>query len=288
MSGDWKLTYPGNTLTFGSHESRMGFASAPEIGLPDSLTEDMSAPGGDGRLFGVDYFGGQMVTFEVDIFTPGDREAAKVLLAQMRHVWRADAIRSDAGAVATLTSDRGRVTFGRPRRFVPGEDGDRSGLIRVTADFATVSDLWFGELEQVEVGLVPVPSGGLVAPLAAPLSTTESSDRSQAVTVGGELPTWPAVMVFGPITNPVVEIGPVRWEFRITLAYDQSLTVDAAPWARTILRDGAGVPGVLTPKSTRLANATVSPGVHEFVLRGSSSTGTARAVASWRPAFHTP
>src|SRR5690606_25362200 len=105
----------------------------------------------------------------------------------------------------------------------------------------------------------------------------------------GELPAWLSVSSEGARTNPVIEVGDfLRWEFRTTLAYDQTLTVDASPWARTILRDGAAIPGTLTPQSTRLAKAVIPPGSHEFVLRGTSSTGAARAVASWRPAFHTP
>lgn len=289
VEGDWSLAYPGASLTFGSHESEFGFSAAPEIGLPDSFLDDVETPNDDGRMFGVDHIGGQTVTFEVDIFVPGDRAAAKVLLEQARRVWRADSIRTTPGAVATLTSDVGRVTFGRPRRFVSNDGDDRSGVLRVTADFATVTDLWFGGVESATVGLVPVPSGGLIAPLSAPLATTESSDRSQVIDVGGELPTWLSVTIEGPITNPVVEVGDfLRWEFRTSLAYDQTLTVDASPWARTILRDGAAIPGTLTPQSTRLAKSVIPPGSHEFVLRGTSSTGAARAVASWRPAFHTP
>lgn len=288
MNANWTLSYPGTELVFGAAESHLEFASAPSIGLSDEFLDDSLIAGSDGRLFGVDRIGGSTVTFEVNLHATLDHATVRELLGKMRRAWRADAIRADPSATAVLRSEFGRVTFGRPRRFVSNDGDDRHGLIRVTADFTTATDLWFGALESAQVDLVPAPAGGLLAPLASPLSTTESSDRSQAVTVGGELPTWPSVTVFGPITNPVVELGPVRWEFRTTLAYDQSLTVDAAPWTRTILRDGAGIPGALTPASTRLANATVPPGIHEFVLRGTSQTGAARAVASWRPAFHTP
>lgn len=287
MYGDWHLSYPGVELSFGTRESGMGLGAAPSIGLPDELLEDVSVPGGDGTIFGVDLIGGPTIMFEIDVIAREDRNAVREMMETLRHAWRADSIRFTPGAVATLRADSGRVTFGRPRRLASDDDDDRYGWSRVTADFAASTDLWFGEIETAEVGLVPVPTGGLVAPLASPLSTTPSSDRSQIVTVTGKMPTWPTVTIFGPITNPVIELGPVRWELRTTLAYDQSLTVNASPWARTILRDGAGLPGALSPGSTRLANSLIPPGSHEFVLRGTSQTGTARAVASWRPAFHT-
>jgi len=287
MRGDWLLTYPGVTFPFGSVTSGYGFYVAPELGVQSVIAEDVKPMSSDGRLFGVDTLDTDAVTFVADIVAP-DESAARVLHEQIRGVWRADSIRSAPGAVASLRSEAGRTTYGRPRRFSADTNAIHAGFVRITADFATATDLWFGDIETKTVGLVPLPGGGLIAPLASPLATTESSDRSQVITVPGERATPLSVTIFGPITNPVVEIvGVLRWELRTTLAYDQSITIDAAPWARTIVRDGVPAPGLLTAASTRLANADVPPGSHEFVLRGTSS-GAPRAVASWRPAFHTP
>jgi hypothetical protein len=282
------LEYPGVELVFGSRETGMGFASAPAIATPGIDVEDVAVPSQDGTLMGVDVIEGPLVTFEIDVVSQ-DRDGVKAIMEPLRRAWRGDAVRSVPGAVAALRSDRGKVTFGRPRRFTSADDDDRFGVSRVTCDFATVTDLWFGEEQTVTVPLVPPPGGGLVAPLAAPLSTTASSDRSQAVTLGGGLPTWPTVTVQGPITNPVIEVlGVFRWEFQgLTLAYDEVLVIDARPWIRTILRNGAAVPGRLTPRSTRLKDSAIPPGAHEFVLRGTSN-GTPTATLAWRPAFHTP
>lgn len=287
MSGDdWLLTYPGAAFRFGSLTSGYGFKDAPDVGVLGMIAGDVVIDGQDGRQFGADAVDTSVITFVMDVVAAHEN-AARDLVSRARQAWRADSIRTIPGAVATLTSENGRTTFGRPRRFEAPNDSIYAGVARITADFSPVTDLWFGDTQSVQVHLVPAPGGGLVAPLTSPLATTESSDRSQAVMVDGELPTWPSVTIFGPITNPVVELGPIRWELLTALAYDQSVTINAAPWARTILRDGAGIPGALTPASTRLANATVPPGIHEFVLRGASLTGAARAVASWRPAFYT-
>lgn len=288
MRADWLMSYPGVEFPFGSIPSGYGFEIAPDVGVQSVVADDIESAGIDGRTFGVDALSADSVTFEIDIME-GSESAARELLEEIRGVWRADAIRVEAGAVASLYADSGRVTFGRPRRFAANTDNIHAGIVRITADFAVGTDLWFGDEQSATVGFVPAPGGGLIAPLSAPLATTESSDRSQVIDVGGRVPTWLSVTIEGPITNPVIEVGDfLRWEFRTTLAYDQTLTVDGSPWVRTILRDGAAIPGTLTPQSTRLAKSIIPPGSHEFVLRGTSQTGAARAVASWRPAFHTP
>lgn len=290
MVGDWVLVYPGVELAFGTRESGYGFDSAPALATTESSIGDVALPNDDGILFGRDRLHGQSIVFEIDVVAVGDRAGVKAKLEVLRNAWRADVIRRDPGAVAMLQSDTGRVTFGRPRRFVSADDDDRFGISKVTADFMAATDLWYGPEQSTSVSIAPAVGGGLVAPLVAPLATTESSDRSTAVTVGGSLPTWPVFEVRGPISGPVVELVG-QWALRfpnLSLAYDQTLVVDARPWARTILRDGESVAGMLAPSSARLQDAVLPPGTHELVLRGTSLTGTASLTARWRDAYTTP
>jgi hypothetical protein len=288
LPDSWRLTYPGTDLSFGALGSGYVFPTAPELGAPDLATDDTERPRGDGVTFGSDTRGGRTISFAIDV--DGEDEAeARELLGPLAAAWRADVIRSTPGATAQLTAHTGRSTFGRPRRFLANIEGLPSGLVVATADFSAADDLWYGDEQLARVTLVPPAGGGLIAPLAAPLTTTQSSDRSTVVEIGGELATWPVFEVAGPITNPVVEIVDVlRMEFRLSLAYDQTLVIDTRPWARSILRNGASVAGTLTPTSTRLSRAAVAPGRYETVLRGTSDRGTASLATRWRPAFHTP
>lgn len=284
---DWRLVYDDVDLAFGSIRSGYVFPSAPEFGSPELTNDDAARPRGDGVLFGQDTRSGTTVTFAIDVVGSGE---AGVLskLSPLAAAWRADSIRQTPGATATLVADTGRVTFGRPRRFAHSHAARKDGLIQVTADFATADDLWYGDEQSARVNLVPPSGGGLVAPLASPLSTTPTSDRSTSIRVDGELPTWPVFEVAGPITNPVIEVvGLFRLGFSLSLAYDQKLVVDTRPWARSILRNGASVAGALTSSSARLSRASIPPGSHETVLRGTSATGTASLVTRWRPAYHT-
>jgi len=288
VPADWRLVYGDVDLPFGSIGSGYVFPSPPEIGSPDLTNDDARRARADGVLFGQDTRGGTTVAFDVDVVA-ADEAAVLSKLAPLAAAWRADSIRSTPGATATLVADTGRVTFGRPRRFAHQHTYRKDGLIQVTADFATADDLWYGPERSTSVSLVPTPSGGLLAPLASPLSTTRTSDRSQVFEVDGELPTWPVFTVRGPITNPVVEVtGVLRIAVTRTLAYDQTLVIDTRPWARSVLLDGASIGGAVSPTSTRLSRAAVPPGVNEATLRGASANGTATLSVAWRPAFHTP
>ncbi len=288
MPNDWRLSYTGESLAFGSIASDFVFTAAPDIGPSDIQHDDAARPRADGVVFGADFHGGRTITF--DLAANGANEAeARTLVARLAKAWRADAIRKKPGAVATLTSDTGRVTFGRPRRFAAIDELLPQGLVQVLADFACAEDVWYGTETSVNVALQPPAGGGLIAPLASPLATTATSDRSTVIRVGGDLSTWPVFEIQGPIVNPVVEVvGRLKMEFRTTLAFDQKLIVDTRPWARTILRNGASVAGSLTRTSTRLSQAAIPPGAHELVLRGTSDSGTASVITRWRDAYTTP
>lgn len=289
MANDWILSYEGVALAFGSAESRYSFPRAPEIGMRSTTTDDADRPRADGVAFGVDTFGGRTVTFEIDLVGI-DEADVRQRLEVLEHAWRADAVRQTPGAVAELASDSGRVTFGRPRRFVAAEDYKPHGFVDVIADFACADTLWYSGSDQSEtITFAPAAGGGLIAPLASPLSTTATSDRSRVITVGGTVPTWPVFEIEGPITDPVVEIvGLFTLEFRTTLAFDQKLVIDTRPWARSVLRNGASLAGTLTRRSQRLSQSSIPPGSHELVLRGVSETSTARATVRWRDAYLTP
>jgi hypothetical protein len=60
--------------------------------------------------------------------------------------------------------------------------------------------------------------------------------------------------------------------------------VDPQPWQRQVRRDSddANCAGFLTGMSAWLADMRVPPGGHELLLRGTDSTGTARAECYWR------
>ncbi|TDC33463.1 hypothetical protein [Micromonospora sp. KC213] len=291
--GEWTLSLPGAEVTWGPADLPIVNMAAPDLGDVGITDDDTDRPREDGRAFGQDFRGGRTITVELGVF--GDSEAeARATLAGLATAWRGDAVRHTPGAVAELRmrhAGRERVVYGRPRRFASDETEIHEGVAEVVADFAAVDDVFYAPDEDSRtVTLAPPTGGGLVAPLAAPLTTTATSDRSAGITVGGELGAWPVLTIYGPVTNPVVEVvGQWRFELRTTLAYDRSVTVDTRPWARVILLDGGGsLAGAVTRSSPRLAAMALPPGPYELAFRGIDETGTSYLRFAWREAYPTP
>lgn len=290
-TGEWTLAYGAESFTFGLADSEAVFTKAPDLGDAAIAAADADRPRTDGVGFGVDFFGGRTLTFEFAIVRGSEAEALAAY-SRIARVWRADEVRQTPGATATLTARQGgreRVVYGRPRRISPDLDKVADGFITVVADFAAADDVFYGASDSVlTLALVPPPTGGLLAPLGSPLATTLSSNRAGGLTVGGELPAWPVITITGPVVNPVVDVvGLWQIEARTTLADGETLVIDTRPHARTIRRDGAPVPGVLSRTSPRLGNAALPPGSYAVALRGTSQTGSASARIAWRDTFPT-
>ncbi len=289
MLNDWRLTYAGTNFAFGTVNSKYVFpqSAPPSVSNIDITDQDAARPRGDGVLFGEDFRGGTTVTLDIEVNGQTEAEAA-TLLAALATAWRADSIRTEPGATALLTTHTGRSAIGRPRRFQPKYDLTPFGLTAVTCDFVMADDLWYGPQQAATVNLVPAAGGGLMAPLAAPLATTLTSDRSQTFTVGGNQAIWPKFTIKGPITNPTIEVvGLFKLGLNMTIAYDKQVVIDTAPWARTIKQSTASVAGSLMPLYDRLSDAAVPPGRWELALRGASATGTPSATVNWRDAYPT-
>ncbi|MCX5070830.1 hypothetical protein OOJ91_33840 [Micromonospora lupini] len=287
---EWTLTYPGTAYTWGPRSSGVMLASEPQIGGVELITDDSARPRGDGRAMGQDYRGAATVTFELLILGAGEGEVRQ-RQADLARVWRADPVRSTPGAVAelsTVVAGRARVAYGRPRRFAPALRQPRQGVIPVVADFAMVDDCWYDpQVEQTVVPLVPPPSGGLVSPLTTPLTTVPAVVVPGHVTVGGDLPAWPVMTLYGPVTDPVVQVTGL-WSLALSLSIPagQAITVDTRPWRRTVLRgDGGSFAGALTRSSVRLADASVPPGAYEIALRGQDVSGTAALKFAWQKTY---
>ncbi|MBM0201922.1 hypothetical protein JNW90_01465 [Micromonospora sp. STR1s_5] len=287
---EWTMAYPGTTYTWGPRASGVMLASEPQISAVEIITDDVPRPRADGRAVGVDFRGAGTVTFELLVL--GDSEAqVRERHSVLSRVWRADRVRSVPGAVAalsTVVAGRPRVGYGRPRRFAAAPKRPRQGVIPVVADFALVDDCWYDPtVEQTLVPLVPPPSGGLVTPLVTPLTTVPAVVVPGHITVGGELPAWPVITLYGPVIDPVVQVTGL-WSARLalTIPSGQAITVDTRPWRRTVLRgDGASFAGALTRSSVRLADASVPPGSYEIALRGQDVSGNAKVRFAWQKTY---
>jgi len=279
-------------LRFGGSEPLR--VSGFDPGSPEFRSQDVQSSTSDVTHTGRDRLAPP--TWGFDLFTNVDTWAEALELEDaLAARWLDPALRDEPGKVVPLRyllAGRWRRVYGRPRRYDGGDGGGvltKLGRSEMTADFKLVHHLHYSDEEKsVQVGMIPPDFGGFTFPLEFPISATPrtASQRSSQFRVGGSAPTWPRITIQGPISDAVVSVG--AWSMRTTgsIAYDQSVIVDAAPWAQSIRRnDGANIPGLLHP-TVSLAGLALAPGDHELKLEGRDATGTARATIAWRDAHY--
>lgn len=289
--GQWQLVYPGVDLTFGDGDPYL-ITAPPELAAADPATQDQPQTTGDGTMFGRDTRPGQTLTFELGV-NCFDEKTGMDAHGRLQAAWRGDRVRSTPQAVAELHARRGgreRLVYGRPRRFASVlAQIPQHGYSGATADFVCADDLWYdAAATRLVLTLAPPPSGGFTTPFVFPLTTTAASVRPGQLAIGGQVDTWPVVTIAGPVSRPRVVVTDV-WtlELTATLAWDQTVTVDPRPWARTVLRsDGANLAGTLTRASVPLSGMQLPAATDtQVVFSGTDPTGSARCTVSYRNAW---
>lgn len=293
----WRLEYPGESLEFGTHETGFPFTRQVTVGPVEVVTNDADHPLSDGLVFGVDILRGRTLGFAgahiLPVKTPTHyrHERPLILGDRIEAVWRGDVVREVPGGVAELTHvDRGRMVYGRPRRYAADHAKLRHGWTTWAADFTTVDDRFYGAEEKtVTVALVAGSVGGYETPFEFPLSAVGGSGSPRALLDNaGKLSTWPVVTINGPIYAPGVELlslgGGTLWRMWVDayLASDESLVIDCRPWVRSAKLNGTNVPGLL--RGATMGQARIPVGASELKLTGVDGTGTATVNVSWRDA----
>lgn len=289
----------GEGFRFG-RETRVHVTRA-EFGAPDIRSNDQPNARQDGISFGRDYFGGSVITFDINIKTkPTDTESAHSIYSRMATSWYTEDThvgpsRLTPGEVSELIMSRHgyiKVTYGRPRLIQPTTGKVNSGWIPVTATFQTNTHKFYDFVwGQNDIGFIPGASGGIEFPLEFPLTTVSVSTQEDIVEVGGNTETWMLSTVYGPISQPIIDV--VGYYQIITkpgfsLGVGEYLDIDPRPWVGSVMKNGT-IPmrGVFTQASRRMSNMTLPPGIHQVVLKGTDPTGTASLRTRWRNAYTT-
>jgi hypothetical protein len=277
-----------DSLTFGSSTDYVFNVTTPDLGDAQINEVDKARISNDGISFGIDFRGSRTISFELGVRGAGE-PGVRAQLANLARIWRADDVRTKAGATASLTArydGTERTVFGRPRRFTANMKDAKSGYVTVVADFVCSDDRFYAnDLSQQSISLASGSGGGFVFPFVLPMSTVGVTDRSVNLNVQGDLAVWPVVKIYGPVINPSLEvINSLKFSYIGSLEADQSITVDTQPWARTVLREN-GNAVALSRTSTRLSNTLIQPGNHELSYRGADSSSLSYATVTWRDAY---
>lgn len=283
---DWSITVSGASHNFDPVE-----VVSWNIGGREYRADDTDRPRTDGRWFGQDFATPGDVEIDLIIRAKGKTrqerfDNAMAIRNEFTAAWSGDKIRFTPGAVAELQIAGTAIVEGRPRHVDWDDERATFGIIRGKAVFVRDLDQAFepGEMWQsVTVGLVPVQSGGLIAPLIAPLSTTRTSTRARPFEVVSDSPVWPIITVQGPLqSGGTVELTN-GWTLALNtaLAYDQKAVFDTRPGKRTMKLNGKTM-NLLSPTGARLSQLSIPPGIQEVALRGKSLEGTASVRVQWR------
>lgn len=259
-------------------------------GAKEIRGSDRPRPNRDGTSVGRTFLGSATWAFDLST-NEHDLAGALAAAGALQSAWEDPAVRLAPNVLIPLDYEldgRWRRVYGRPDAFT-GPKGDvlaRQGVGKVTCDFKVHDPIFYdGAESSVTLTIVPASTGGLVAPLIAPLTTTGSGEpRAGFVMNAGDAATPLKVQFAGPVFEPWVR-SPSGWEVGLTgsLAYDESITID--PLAGTVeWQDGRPANGRLTRKS-RLTGTLLQPGVTELTFGGTDLTGTATAKLSWRNAY---
>lgn len=290
-----------SVLLFGTAETGYLTTAPPAITGAEMRSGDTDMPQEDGRSFGRDYLSGKAITFEMAVLA--DRSAADPHRANIdrleafESLWLDERWRDRPDALTILRTHQAGQTwraYGRPTRYdeitsVTTQYGASGAL----AEFRLRDTQWYSDFEQsVEIDLIPPASGGLTAPLVSPIMTAAKATGIRPVVISGSRPTWLAVDFMGPAVNPQVVIGDgeVVLGVDVVIDYNETVTIDTAPWARSVIRqnDGAGLAGAISPRTTLMSRSALRPGIYPIRFDAESETGTARCRVRWRDARARP
>jgi hypothetical protein len=165
---------------------------------------------------------------------------------------------------------------------------DWRGNVPVTASFRTLEPYFYADAERTNtISIAPAPSGGLVPPISAPVSTLGYVQQPGVIRIGGNVKTWLYFILYGPITNPTIScLG--LWDFTLnmTIPSGEYVSIDSRPWSRGIRLNGAvPVGGARSQASPTLDAMKLGPGFQEIILNGTDVSQTATLLIAWRDAF---
>ncbi len=286
---DWQFELVGTdrSVVFGKDTPYHTYDFAH--GKPDETVNDYSMSTEDGIRFGRDHLAGTLAGWDIGVEGTGPADVLDKVRT-LRSLWYGTDTRVKPGAVMILRLKRpGSITvrlYGRPRKFDVASMADvASGYVPVVMDFQCVDGYFYSDAEfATTVSIVPPSTTGLVGELIGDIVSEPASQGQGRIVVSGSEPSWLVARPNGPITNPTIEVaGQWSYTLQLSIAYDQSLTVDPTPWTRSVRRStGANAAGTFTQASQRLSAMRLPVGQQTVMLRGHDPTGTASASLYWR------
>ncbi|WP_131721546.1 hypothetical protein [Mycolicibacter heraklionensis] len=141
------------------------------------------------------------------------------LLTALQTEWKANAATKQYGEMQPLIYCDGygavRRIYGRPRKFTYTRKSPKSLFYRVTAEYARADTLTYSDVEYA----------------AALTQGADLVEYSQL----GDADSWLRVLLTGPMTNPVIQVGDSTIQLQIEIDEGMLVELSSYPWARRIV-----------------------------------------------------
>lgn len=245
---------------------------------------DSSVPMTDEIRFGKDYFAPATILITVSamenhmidaVYDGGDYlefPSASDLMESFMREWRADEVRSIWGYTKPLTYRRlgqTRMMYGRPRDIAAPARRKGTGWYDIVCSYQRADTFSYSEQQYGALDLAP-------------------SVTSPIIRQDGSAPTWFEIYLVGPISNPIINIGPHRIEIQHVLPAGQIIQISSVPWERrAVSSSGFNLAPKLIGTSPYLSDLRFPAGTNWNVsFTGSGTNASTKLSVLWREAYH--
>lgn len=196
---------------------------------------------------------------DIDNLNPGD----------FVNEWRADAVRSEWGALKPLYVCREDGTsvmvFGRPGKLAISKPSGKNAFRKIVAEYRRSDTYAYSTTEWIYTAT----------------GTPQVIERP-----AGDAPAWLRLWLTGPMSNPVIQLGWVTVQLSVTIQAGEVVEVSSYPWSRRVVRlnDGASfAAGLTSPYLDKLKFEAEAE--TELSWTASETTGASKCQLLWRDAW---
>lgn len=220
ITDNFQIEWRGTLL---GHGTPIGWKNlAGWIDLPDMRLDDQPRPFRHGAFAGQQLAQERVITWDFTMYDTGDDFDATV--DALRRITAVEEAPDEEPLVIQLSGAKWLCAARITRRLLPVDRGYATHHVAGSLQWVATDPRLYsaGPTESASVGLPALGTGGLVFPLRFPLTFgTGRSGGDVSVTNTGTLTTWPAYVITGPVTGPIISnVGTGQ-----TLAFDPTFTV---------------------------------------------------------------
>lgn len=256
----------------------------------DWFTQDADNPTRGSTAFGRDHLKGPTWAWSLHV-NRSDKYQAVDTLDRFATAWRSESVVENPGLVVPIRyrlANRVRRVYGRPRRYdAPPSNLILSGYVPVTVDFKCIDPYTYDDSEKtLTLSLQQGSEGGFTFPTVFPAQTLPVGTQADQAVVGGTARAHPVVRFNGPVAMPSLETDDWSLSLDMEIAAGQYVVIDTRPWpSPTALLNGVSSVAGFLGRRQWLSRASFTPGRHEMLFRGASSTGGAECLVTWRDTY---